>query len=1252
MFKPSVGDLFSHARQRAEVTQRENHAKEKKLGGCSDDQKDRNPAFVRTDTSNSSAASERRWQGALEKGSHRLDQTQFYRKNSFAKNIGDVINSANHLVVDARDSDNDVKRAVVKLNAIVQGKSSPQKQLNTAELRHKLMQSPESKKKKVVERRSRRASHAQLIRRNSMVKKKKKKKANPSAAVKNLYKQYAGKLQEAANNTGVSVAVAVVNETAKQALAALGHAKELVKSQESWVGSHDLKNGGRHFASTKDLFKKVEDIKWEKAEDIPAPDLPLLLPRGRLLSKKVFILGKYMDVEILRVHNDTVRYEVDDGNHRHYVVEITERKLYDLIPTDVQAGIDGASLNVKLRILIQMIGFQLDKRNRRRKQLAVVTPSHWVMEKQYTKTQDTNEENGAKEETAVDQGISTSAKKLSGWVKVRNLSTKISEDKIRKKIEKNSNDVASIVALGLLKAREKKYKEAVAFLVKAVRVTGIAVRNETTGRHALQKTPAFSLARGSTFGAKFWSSLAEATFHLYLVDLRIEVLNVALDASEIAARFLENLASENLWILRGRIHECLGLLDRALELYEHCITHFQRGKTLDLALLRAAAVAKRLGRSHLCINYYEHCLLTPPKWLDQADILLQLSRSHEQSGNMDTAADGMKQVYKVRRQESKQHIAGAMEGMGVNMMVKLRAAQIAQKSSGWKAWIQDYEVWQVEADRYFNEGVFAIAIDMYHRALTLRNSPKTRELRRQFVNAGVTNQEAEDSEIAEMWWKAAVCARHLGELHTASKACAKALLLNPGHKKAANFQKSWLNFLENDSHMLPVDEDLILDAHYLPIDNMPQLSQQVRRLSITGSEDRKKQRGVLTGTKTKVSHKSARPSLSSTVKPAKIARRPRSAAPTRPILDEKSSASPISKVTSRQEDRSLKLVGTALRRLALMSRTSLNGLRGTTAKVTAATHASPVHSFIAAILIEEGSMTLEECRSATFMRAVDTLGTAVDVGALLRFESKRPSLHKLREQMKSPSSAHSDTYIADFLSLSLKHNPNNLVENRDGRVSLRDANGNSINRERMLEIERIHHGRLSRESRFDYLQGHRKCGGRRLNNLVERVWHSHRLAKTTKHANSSKRSPQVNPRSGASRRSRECLSMAKVPKWAGALTSLSRNHVPRSRKRSKHRLRKVHALKRRHLTVDEEQMRHYEANKPQIVLMVGEKFCVAKDPILMSRVVKSRANESKEKNSRQFQKLRKEDKLTCPPAKYDPHIDPGKRPSFAPTRNI
>ena len=75
----------------------------------------------------------------------------------------------------------------------------------------------------------------------------------------------------------------------------------------------------------------------------------------------------------------------------------------------------------------------------------------------------------------------------------------------------------------------------------------------------------------------------------------------------------ENLANQQLWILRGRIHESLGHLQPASDLYEHCISKFTHGKDLHEVMFRAAAVAKRLGRFTRCVAYMEFSLLkTPP----------------------------------------------------------------------------------------------------------------------------------------------------------------------------------------------------------------------------------------------------------------------------------------------------------------------------------------------------------------------------------------------------------------------------------------------------------------------------------------------------------------------------------------------------------------------------------------------------------------------------------------------------------------
>ena len=187
----------------------------------------------------------------------------------------------------------------------------------------------------------------------------------------------------------------------------------------------------------------------------------------------------------------------------------------------------------------------------------------------------------------------------------------------------------------------------------------VFLKRNYTGRHKIRPAKMSMVSgSGSHFGADFWNTMAISTFQMYLDDLRIQVLNVALDASEIASKFIENVANQKLWILRGRIHESLGQLQAASDLYEYCISHFGAGRDLNEVMFRAAAVAKRLGRFTRCIAYMEYALINPPNGYSQTDVLFQVARVHEQEGKIDVASDGFRQAFKLWRQEG-QGIGGS-----------------------------------------------------------------------------------------------------------------------------------------------------------------------------------------------------------------------------------------------------------------------------------------------------------------------------------------------------------------------------------------------------------------------------------------------------------------------------------------------------------------------------------------------------------------------------------------------------------------
>jgi hypothetical protein len=389
--------------------------------------------------------------------------------------------------------------------------------------------------------------------------------------VQAVYKQIRGENKQrigSTGHTGQSMALQVVNRTANMAkIAGESHLNRrksygdlLAKVQKAEEGS----NGGK----------------------IGPPDLPIELPRGRLLTTHVFLLGRKMNVEVLRMGRDVIKYEVTDDEMRTYSVETTERHLYNCLSKEQQAEILVVPVDTKIVMLIGRLGFRVNETDKRKKELAIIESKVEAEEKT----------------------IKSSKK----WGKIKKLTTDIGEDMFQRRINADAKDVASVVGLGMLKAKQGKDYEALVLFIQAVRAANLVHLKSDTGNHTLIPG-ALNNSKNEVFGARFWNTMAKIAFNTYLDDLRIQVLNVALDCSEIAAGFIENLANQQLWILRGRIHESLGHLQPASDLYEHCISKFTHGKDLHEVMFRAAAVAKRLGRFTRCVAYMEFSLLkTPP----------------------------------------------------------------------------------------------------------------------------------------------------------------------------------------------------------------------------------------------------------------------------------------------------------------------------------------------------------------------------------------------------------------------------------------------------------------------------------------------------------------------------------------------------------------------------------------------------------------------------------------------------------------
>ena len=108
----------------------------------------------------------------------------------------------------------------------------------------------------------------------------------------------------------------------------------------------------------------------------------------------------------------------------------------------------------------------------------------------------------------------------------------------------------------------------------------------------------------------------------------------------------------------------------------------------------------------------------------------------------------------------------------------------------WRDWINRQETWDAEADRCFNAGYFSLAIDLVQRSLMLGGRKMEAELKKPFGGDSASMVIA----ASHRWWKAAVCARHLGELHTSLKACEEAVQRDPSNALAAAALEKWNAF--------------------------------------------------------------------------------------------------------------------------------------------------------------------------------------------------------------------------------------------------------------------------------------------------------------------------------------------------------------------------------------------------------------------------------------------------------------------------
>ncbi len=405
-------------------------------------------------------------------------------------------------------------------------------------------------------------------------------KVSQRREVQKMYKRFGfGKNDGTDSATGQSMALAVVKRTATLAKEAAEDAAFAAADTES-----NLKPSRRK--SYMDLLAKVESVQTASGSQASGPpDLPIGLPRGRLVHTHIFLLGRKMTVEVLRQGRDTVRYECADEEMRTYALETTERELYSAMSEKDRTEVAHTAVEVQIPLILGRLGFRISKKDKRKKELAILK---------------------AKGSSKKKAGGTVGGQGKSRWAKIKKVTGEIGEDLFRSRLQKNSGDVSALMGWASLKVRQGQPAAAAILFCSAVREAKILTVDKKTGRHSLKphhSSVVHTLFGGGgdgkqtkdMFGARFWIDMAQCCFDMYLDDLRVQCLNVALDCSEIAARFLENVANQKLWILRGRIHESLGHLQEASDLYEHCIAHF--GKSQMQSLESAFFVAPFLEHS-------------------------------------------------------------------------------------------------------------------------------------------------------------------------------------------------------------------------------------------------------------------------------------------------------------------------------------------------------------------------------------------------------------------------------------------------------------------------------------------------------------------------------------------------------------------------------------------------------------------------------------------------------------------------------
>ena len=1158
------------------------------------------------------------------------------------------------------------------------------------------------------------AHGAQMVKMNRgthSVRRKNRKKGKHSAnsGVQKMYKDILGADNTSVGTTGQSMALRAVTQTANMAKIARQNGDP---------------NRPTRRKSYEDILTKVQNAEDSDNHNECPPDTPLHLPRGRLITTHVFLLGRKMTVEILRIGRVGVQYQVHDEENKAYLLETSEREIFDQLNPNQQAVVATLSVEDKIPLLIGRMGFQVSKEDRRKKELAIL-----------------KFKGGAS--GGGSGGNGGIAKKTGRWGKMRKLTSDIGEDMFQRRINADSDDVASLVGLGMLKVKQNMSYDAVVLFVKAIRIANIVRCHPESGRHELVRGASVHLsANNAVFGAKFWNTMAKAAFETYLDDLRLQVLNVALDSSEIASHFFENIANQRLWILRGRIHESLGHLQVASDLYEHCISHFTHGQQLNEVMFRAAAVAKRLGRFTRCVGYMEYVLINPPLGFTQKDILFQVARAHEQEGKVDVASDGFKQAFKFyRREVAKKKAEDTNEST-----TRAVSHNLNKEPRNWRQWINSQTTWDIEAERYFSGGYFSLSIDMIQRSLMLGEKHMQEEMLKPFGGESENIRRSSSTR----WWKAAVSARHLGELHTSLKACEEAVLRDPNNSIASAALQKWNLFFIDGDQADDEDPDMMMDAenwgkhvysdefnseglkHAANVQNRAALKMEAlsshgkkegeraqkarkakagsRRLSVSAGRSvgaasaataaaaavateletkmllkhvienkEEKQHELLNddedyrrmeAKRRKGSRRRKRPMSASAKQPTKqistnttvtavnkkdlelrrilemefepVRRSPWSHSPFR-ISQIQRPSDAISLISASQQQRQEetvarqakieqalerhataaankhlrleKLVGSALRRLAIMGSNDIEELKFRSIAV-GAQHgfAGTIHAFIATILLEDKALMPIDIKSHDFMTVTSNACSSIDVGALMTSSSEhRPNLKDLRSTQQSKSSA----------SISLKL----LSPNGKGAPVITTEQSTE-------QVERLFRGRQSTSARFVLTttnsNSKTKSGTSKLNDMVDKSIRSHMFKSTGRSPNNnekSSRSPGTR-RSRSSRASRASRSkssrsalllsinrtspvmrITKIPSPGGVgidLASINRTGSIRSWKGE--RSRRNHSEKQRRNYMQEKI--EYDKIKPRVLIRGSDGVLQpADDPILMSRILRTVAKE-------------------------------------------